>query len=288
MTEPRQAQIAVKLERIDARSRSAAADTVAVEEPLEIRIRTAGEPLPGTPVTVTMRTPGHDEELALGFLFGEGLIHSMADVAHVGPCGKTGQVVAVQLAAGVVDPRPALQRSFYTTSSCGVCGKSSIDAVTRLIPNRGVSKTLRIPATTLQQLPARLQKHQSVFASTGGLHAAALFAADGELLAVYEDVGRHNATDKLLGAELRRGDSRAPQCALLLSGRASFELLQKAAMAGIELVAAIGAPSSLAIEMAQTLGITLVGFLRAGGFNIYSAPDRISGEQQPVKAGSGS
>jgi FdhD protein len=275
MTAPRPAQVSAKVERIKASSATAAVDTLAVEEPLEIRIRAFGEPLPGTPVTVTMRTPGNDEELALGFLFGEGLIRSMQDVAQIGPCGNTGQVVALQLAAGVVDPRPALQRSFYTTSSCGVCGKSSIDAVTKLVPQRRVGGQLRMSADALQQLPGKLQAQQSVFSVTGGLHAAALVSPIGELLAVYEDVGRHNATDKLMGAELRLGMLRPANSALLLSGRASFELLQKAAMAGIEIVAAIGAPSSLAVELAQSLGITLVGFLRAGGFNVYSGRERL-------------
>ena len=265
----------IRIERVDARSINSTEDQIAVEEPLEIRIRTAGEPKPGTPVTVTMRTPGHDEALALGFLFGEGLVRSMDDVADVGPCGTTGQVVAVQLAAGVADPRPALQRSFYTTSSCGVCGKSSIEAITRLIPKGRVGSSLRMTSATLRQLPEQLRASQSVFASTGGLHAAALVAPDGSLLAVYEDVGRHNATDKLLGAELRLGMRRPVHSALLLSGRASFELMQKAAMADIELVAAIGAPSSLAVELAQSLGITLVGFLRATGFNVYNGAQRI-------------
>lgn len=267
--------MSAKVERVKAGSTSTEFDTVAVEEPLEIRIRSFGEPLPGTPVTVTMRTPGNDEELALGFLFGEGLIRTMQDVAQIGPCGNTGQIVALQLAAGVVDPRPALQRSFYTTSSCGVCGKSSIDAVTRLVPGRRVGTRLHMSAEVLRQLPARVQTRQSVFSVTGGLHAAALISAQGDLLAVYEDVGRHNATDKLIGAELRLGMQRPADSALLLSGRASFELLQKAAMAGIEIVAAIGAPSSLAIELAQSLGITLVGFLRAGGFNVYTGGERL-------------
>lgn len=275
MIAPRPAQVSAKVKRVKASSTTSAVDTLAVEEPLEIRIRAFGEPLPGTPVTVTMRTPGHDEELALGFLFGEGLIRSMQDVAQIGPCGNTGQVVALQLAAGVVDPRPALQRSFYTTSSCGICGKSSIDAVTKLVPKRRVGDQLRLSAEVLQQLPGKLQAQQSIFSVTGGLHAAALVSSLGELLAVYEDVGRHNATDKLIGAELRLGMQRPANSALLLSGRASFELLQKAAMAGIEVVAAIGAPSSLAVELAQSLGITLVGFLRAGGFNVYSGSERL-------------
>jgi FdhD protein len=275
VTAPKPAQVSANVERVDTRSSKAAVDTLAVEEPLEIRIRAFGEPLPGTPVTVTMRTPGNDEELALGFLFGEGLIHSLQDVAQIGPCGNTGQVVALQLAAGVVDPRPALQRSFYTTSSCGVCGKSSIDAVTKLVPKRRVGDQLRMSAEVLRQLPDKLQAQQSVFSVTGGLHAAALISPQGDLLAVYEDVGRHNATDKLIGAELRLGMQRPANSALLLSGRASFELLQKAAMAGIEIVAAIGAPSSLAVELAQSLGITLVGFLRGGGFNVYSGRERL-------------
>jgi FdhD protein len=274
---PKPAQFAVQVERVGSNSVSPAQDTVAVEEPLEIRIRAHNEPLPGTPVTVTMRTPGHDEALALGFLFGEGLIHSMDDVEQVGPCGTTGQVVAVQLAAGVTDPRPALQRSFYTTSSCGVCGKSSIEAITRLIPQGRVGSSLHMTSAALRGLPEKLRASQAVFSTTGGLHAAALVDPNGSLLAVYEDVGRHNATDKLLGAELRLGMRRPAHSALLLSGRASFELMQKAAMAGIELVAAIGAPSSLAVELAQSLGITLVGFLRATGFNVYHGAQRIDG-----------
>ncbi len=250
-------------------------DELAIEEPLEIRLRTDGEPAPGVPVTVTMRTPGQDEDLAIGFLLGEGLIRSMADVAQVGPCGTTQQVVSVQLAAGVRDPRPDLRRNFYTTSSCGVCGKSSIDAVRALVPERSVADTLRFDAAVLRAWPRTLLAQQTLFSTTGGLHAAALMSSTGALLAIREDVGRHNATDKLLGAELRSGSTRTREAALLLSGRASFELVQKAAVAGIECIAAIGAPSSLAVELAQSLNVTLVGFLRDAGFNVYSGAHRI-------------
>jgi FdhD protein len=271
----------VPVTRIGSGTPVTADDELAIEEPLEIRLRAFDEPAPGAPVTVTMRTPGHDEDLAIGFLRGEGMIRSLADVAHVGPCGTTQQVVSVQLAVGTPDPRPDLRRNFYTTSSCGVCGKSSIDAVRALIPEQSVADTLRIDVDVLREWPRALLAHQALFASTGGLHAAALMTATGELLAIREDVGRHNATDKLLGAELRAGGARPRNAALLLSGRASFELVQKAAVAGIEFVAAIGAPSSLAVELASSLNMTLVGFLRNVGFNVYCGAQRITTASKP-------
>jgi FdhD protein len=261
----------------EARSRQ---DSIAVEEPLEIRLRIAGEPRPGTALSVTMRTPGDDADLAMGFLFGEGVVRGVADVAQLAHCGPTGQVIAVELAAGVPDPRGRLQRSFYTTSSCGVCGKSSIEAVLATVPARREAGMLVVDRSVLTGLPGKLAAQQMLFACTGGIHAAALFSADGTLLCVREDVGRHNATDKLIGARLRGGFAHFDATMLLLSGRASFELLQKAAVAGIPLVAAIGAPSSLAIELAAEFGITLVGFLRDGNFNVYCGGDRIRDRHQ--------
>jgi FdhD protein len=253
-------------------------DRVAVEEPLEIRLARAGEPGAGTAVSVTMRTPGHDIDLAAGFLFGEGLLRGPGDLASIRPCGDSGNVMRVEIADGVAFDPARLERHFYTTSSCGVCGKSSIEAVMHTVP-RGPpadAPEFNVSSDVLAGLPGRLQQAQDAFAATGGLHAAGLFAADGRLLRSNEDVGRHNAVDKLIGAALRAGELPLHQRLLMLSGRASFELLQKAMVAGLPVVAAIGAPSSLAVELAERAGITLVGFLRGTRFNIYAHPRRIA------------
>lgn len=263
------------VERVDAATHSVLQDRIAIEEPLEIRLRLAGEPAPGSAVSVTMRTPGYDADLAMGFLFGEGVIRNAGDVQRLAHCGANRQVIAAELADGIADPRARLQRNFYTTSSCGVCGKASIEAVLATVPRGRNISEMQIDSDTLVSLPARLVASQTQFAITGGMHAAALFTAHGELLEVREDVGRHNATDKLIGARLRAGLTDCNGTLLLLSGRASFELLQKAAVAGIALVAAIGAPSSLAIELADAAGITLVGFLRDNTFNIYCGGQRV-------------
>lgn len=225
-----------------------------------------------------MRTPGHDADLAAGFLFGEGLLRGPADLASVRPCGNSGNVVRVELAEGVAFDPASLQRHFYTSSSCGVCGKASIEAVLHAIPRDPLTEAppFRVSSAVLAALPGRLQQAQDAFASTGGLHAAGLFTADGRLLRCNEDVGRHNAVDKLIGAALRAGELPLHQRLLMLSGRASFELLQKAMAAGLPVVAAIGAPSSLAIELAERAGITLVGFLRGSGFNVYANPQRLA------------
>lgn len=269
-------KISTPIRRLSASDITSTQDEVAVEQPLELRIRLHDGSIPEAPLTVTMRTPGHDAELALGFLHGEGFIRRRSDVAQLSIRSDPSQVVAVQLAAGLESPKVTLERNFYLTSSCGVCGKASIEAVQKLVPKGRVADRFRIDTATLRALPQRLAERQSVFTSTGGLHAAAAVSVTGEILALFEDVGRHNAVDKLVGSALQRDDLELSGAGLLLSGRTSFELVQKAALAKIELIAAIGAPSSLAIELADSLGITLVGFLRASGFNVYCHAHRIA------------
>lgn len=241
-------------------------DTLAVEEPLEIRVD-------GRAVSITMRTPGHDRELAVGFLVGEGILTNPGDLADVQQVAEN--VVDVVLRAGVAVDLSRLERNFYTTSSCGVCGKTSLESlrVTRWLP--APADLPQVTVATLHALPETLRAAQEAFATTGGLHASGLFTADGALLAVREDVGRHNALDKLIGDATLRGLLPLHQTILLLSGRASFELIQKAAVAGIAVVAAVGAPSSLAVELAREAGITLVGFVRSGRFNIYHGAQRV-------------
>ena len=250
-------------------------ETLAVEEPLEIRVN-------GTPITVTMRTPGSDFELAQGFLLTEGVIAGRADVEAIRYCSGAGpdglntyNVLDITLAATVPAPDIDVTRNFYTTSSCGVCGKASLDAV-RLSSRYPVGDhVLRIDARTLTALPGRLRSAQKVFATTGGLHAAGLFDVDGALLASREDIGRHNAVDKVIGWALENDRIPLQDAVLLVSGRASFELTQKAVMAGVPMLAAVSAPSSLAVDLASESGLTLVAFLRGDSMNIYSRPDRI-------------
>ena len=250
-------------------------DAIAVEEPLEIRLMRDGLPEAddnggtGRSISITMRTPGHDAELAVGFLYGEGLLREARDVVDVGPCGPTGNVIRVTARADLPLDLKKLGRNFYTTSSCGVCGKASIEAVTVSAGTRRVESPLVVRESVLRGLPDTLKASQTGFAETGGMHAVGLFSAEGELLGSREDVGRHNAMDKLVGAALRAGELPWRERVLLLSGRASFELLQKAMLAGAPLVAAIGAPSTLAVELAESAGITLVAFLRTGGCNVY-------------------
>jgi len=250
-------------------------DTVAAEEPLEIR-------LTGTPLAVTMRTPGDDFDLVHGFLTTEGVIRSADDVAALRYCNSvdgegrnTYNVVDVHLAPGVAAPETALDRNFVTSSSCGVCGKASIDAIRTKTPFDVAGDAARVPLEVLLELPDRLRAAQEVFAKTGGLHAAGLFTADGELVALREDVGRHNAVDKVIGDGVRAGRLPLAGHVLMVSGRASFELTQKAAMAGIPVLAAVSAPSSLAVELAREVGITLVGFLRGDGGNVYTCQERV-------------
>jgi FdhD protein len=256
-------------------------DAIAVEEPLEIRLMRDGLPEAddnggtGRSVSVTMRTPGHDAELAVGFLHGEGLLREPADIVDVGSCGTTGNVIRVRARPDLPLDLARLARNFYTTSSCGVCGKASIDAVTANAGPRRIESGLVVREAVLRGLPDTLRASQAGFAETGGMHAVGLFTAEGELLASREDVGRHNAMDKLVGAALRAGQLPWRERVLLLSGRASFELVQKAMMAGAPVVAAIGAPSTLAVELAESAGITLVAFLRDAGFNVYCHPARV-------------
>ena len=254
------------------------ADAIAVEEPLEIRLIKDGSAEnggTGRPVSVTMRTPGNDSELALGFLHGEGLIREPRDVVDVRPCGPTGNVVRVTLRADLPLDLERLNRNFYTTSSCGVCGKASIEAVTASAGIRRVAGGGVVRESVLRQLSDTLRASQAGFAETGGMHAVGVFTPEGELIASREDVGRHNAMDKLVGAALRDSELPWQQRIVLLSGRASFELIQKAMMAGAPMVAAIGAPSTLAVELAESAGITLVGFLRSGGCNVYTHGGRV-------------
>lgn len=251
-------------------------DTLVVEEPLEIR-------LAGCRVAVTMRTPGDDFDLALGFLFTEGIIHAATDSASIAHCPTDdaearGNIVNVNPSdPTIVDP-DRWQRNFYTTSSCGVCGKASIDTIRQEAPP--IDSSVRVSYRTLYQLAPLLQDAQAVFGRTGGLHAAGLFDVEGRLVTLREDVGRHNAVDKVVGDALRRGALPLHDSILLVSGRASFEIVQKALVAGIPLVAAVSAPSSLAVELARTANMTLVGFLRTGRFNVYVGGERIGGEPE--------
>jgi FdhD protein len=235
-------------------------DLLAVEEPLQIRVN-------GRDLSITMRTPGHDRELAAGFLYTEGILKTRADVVSI----ESGEnSVALTLADGV---DPGTSRNFYTTSSCGVCGKASIDSLhatgCAMLPHMCISREI------IHGLPEKLRAAQSVFDHTGGLHGAAIFDTAGNIEVVREDVGRHNAVDKLIGAAFLNGGLPLDGRILLLSGRASFELIQKAVMAGIPVVAAVGAPSSLAVQTALRFGMTLVGFVRDGRFNIYSGLSRL-------------
>jgi FdhD protein len=265
---PTQRMPVVRVRSGDAES---ATDQVAAEEPLEIR-------LDSTPVAVTMRTPapGEDAELAVGFLAGEAIV-AVADVARVVECraeAGEGGAVDVRLRPGAT-PAPGWQRSFYATSSCGICGKASIDAV-RVAADELPSGS-RVKPTTIQALPDALRAAQRVFERTGGLHAAGLFTAAGELLVVREDVGRHNAVDKAIGRLALDGRLPLPDVVLQVSGRASFEIVQKAAVARVPIVAAVSAPSSLAVELAAELEMTLIGFSRPGGFNVYAGAERVDG-----------
>ncbi|HEX6498544.1 MAG TPA: formate dehydrogenase accessory sulfurtransferase FdhD [Micromonosporaceae bacterium] len=254
-------------------------DTLAAEEPLELRVGSAGVRRP--PLAVTMRTPGDDLDLALGFLLTEGVIRDADDVVTAQLCAgseepNTYNVVDVVLAPHVPPPVTDPSRNFYTTSSCGVCGKASIDAVR----TRSVFPVADDPATvsakTLAAMPDALRVAQKTFAATGGLHAAGLFTPDGELVVVREDVGRHNAVDKLVGWAVRQRRLPLRGHILLVSGRASFELTQKASMAGIPVLAAVSAPSTLAVDLADDVGLTIVGFLRGTTMNVYTRPERIT------------
>jgi FdhD protein len=255
---------------------------VATEEPLEIRIiHWQSGQWTSSRVSVTMRTPGNDFELATGFLFTEGLLLRMADVATIAycvdvPAEQQYNVVNVKLRPDVEFDSSSLARNFYATSSCGVCGKASIDALHVQGCMPASNPETIVPPAVVHTLPMAMQQAQSVFRQTGGLHAAGLFTVEGRLLVSREDVGRHNAVDKVIGERLMKGSLPLDTCILMLSGRAGFELVQKAAMAGIPVIAAVGAPSSLAVETARTFGITLIGFVRGDSFNVYSGESRIA------------
>jgi FdhD protein len=254
------------------------ADFLAAEEPLGIRVD-------GTALTLTMRTPGDDTELAAGFLVSEAIVRAPADIAGIKICDGTscghgdhegmGNIADVALALGVTFA-PGARRNFMTTSACGVCGKASIEDICVLPEKTLAADPARFAPPVLATLPDRLRDAQRVFSRTGGLHAAGLFTADGELIIVREDVGRHNAVDKVVGWALLHGRLPLAGCILLVSGRASFELVQKAVLAGIPLLAAVSAPSSLAVDLAEEAGLTLVGFLRGPSMNVYTGAQRLS------------
>ena len=245
-----------------------AMDALAAEEPLELRVNTR-------PVVVTMRTPGHDAELAAGFLLTEGLVCSRKDILRIVPYPRnpSGNVIDVFLSPGVVVDFAQLTRHVFASSSCGLCGKASIDSVRRQF--KAVKSRMKVPVETLLALPDKLRRQQAAFDASGGLHAAAIFNAAGQLIIAREDVGRHNAVDKVLGFALMNGLLPLDCHILLVSGRASFEILQKALAARVPLVAAVSAPSSLAAQFASESGQTLVGFLRADRLNVYSHPGRV-------------
>ena len=254
--------------------RESLTDRVAIEEPLEIRLGLeAGGERASHSVAITMRTPGNDEDLAVGFLFSEGIIRAPADIAIVKPC-RGDNTVRVELEDGVPADLERLQRHFYTTSSCGVCGKASLEAL-HVQGVRPPETRTHFSRKMLASVPPALRDAQATFEETGGLHAAAAFNALGELLVVREDVGRHNAVDKVIGALLREERLPADGLGLMVSGRASFELMQKALVAGMPLLAAVSAPSSLAVELAREFNVTLVGFLRGDPFNVYAGEERI-------------
>ncbi|PYQ17073.1 MAG: formate dehydrogenase accessory sulfurtransferase FdhD [Acidobacteria bacterium] len=271
-------------------------DQLATEEPLEIRLRAgsaaeAGGALPvfrrrsqasaERTVAITMRTPGNDFELAAGFLHGEGVVRSGEQIRGISHCAdpdldedKRHNIVSVELRADALPDLQALERHFYTTSACGVCGKASLESL-RIRGCPVIPPGPEVEPAVLRRLPEKLQAGQGIFAATGGLHAAALFDAEGTLLVVREDVGRHNAVDKLVGWALMGGRLPLSRHIVMVSGRSSFEILQKCLMAGVPIVCAVSAPSSLAVALAREFGITLVGFLRGDRFNVYTGLDRV-------------
>jgi FdhD protein len=274
--------LAVDVSKVEGGVAVSKVDEVAVEEPLEIQLcaaKAAGAA--ARSVSITMRTPGNDEELALGFLYSEGIITTGTRIAAVTRCGEpdpvSGERNVVRVELGPDEPVDfeRLERHFYTTSSCGVCGKASLDAL-RVAGAQPLGQiATRFPRDVIVAMPDRLRERQEVFSKTGGLHAAAVFGPDGEIVLVREDVGRHNAVDKVIGALLLDGRLPGHGLGLLVSGRASFELMQKALVAGIPLLAAVGAPSSLAVQLAREFGMTLIGFLRRGHFNVYAGGERV-------------
>ena len=255
---------------------TSASDEVALEEPLEIQLTfsTSNGQMQKN-ISVTMRTPGNDEALTAGFLFTEGIVKNRADILTIQHLPFDENRIMVTLVENIKPSLNNSARNFYTTSSCGICGKASIEAITVVAAYPNTTDNIRIPAQLLYNLPILVKEEQKVFQHTGGIHASALFSLTGNLLLVREDVGRHNALDKIIGDCFMDGLLPLTETILFLSGRASFELVQKAFMAGIKLIVAVGAPSSLAVDMARECGITLIGFLREERFNIYTGLERI-------------
>lgn len=267
----------IRIHKVSSGEMNEAADKVAVEEPMQIQLMystATGQMLKD--IAVTMRTPGNDEELAAGFLFTEGIIKTHDDISEIKQAHADENSVQVVLKENIKPALANAARNFYTTSSCGICGKASIDAIQTVSQYAAIKNERVIPAAVFYTLQHELKKQQKVFEDTGGIHASALFDVDGKFIMLREDVGRHNALDKVIGAALLSKQLPLNNCMLLLSGRASFELVQKAVMAGIRIIASVGAPSSLAVEMAKENNVTLVGFLKEYRFNIYSGKERIS------------
>ncbi len=251
-------------------------DYVAVEEPLEIQLSysTVNGRMKKS-IAVTMRTPGNDTELAVGFLFTEGIIMDKHDVEDIKMSAVDINRLLLTLKENVIPKLNKSDRNFYSTSSCGICGKASLEAIRTLAEYEFKKDTISVHEVILFRLQESIKQSQEVFENTGGIHASALFSLNGDLLIIKEDVGRHNALDKVIGDAFLKGQLPLSNCILFLSGRASFELIQKAAMAGIKIVAAVGAPSSLAVDLAKEMGMTLIGFLRNNRFNIYAGEQRI-------------
>ena len=267
----------IQIHKISAGAINETEDKVAVEEPLQIQLvysSATGQMLKD--IAVTMRTPGNDEELAAGFLFTEGIIRNAGDISEIKRAHADENGVQVILKENIKPVLGNAARNFYTTSSCGICGKASIDAIQTVSQYAALKNNDVISAEIFYTLQNELKKQQKVFEDTGGIHASALFDVEGEFIMLREDVGRHNALDKIIGAAMLNNQLPLNNCILLLSGRASFELLQKAAMAGIRIIASVGAPSSLAVEMAVENDVTLIGFLKADRFNIYNGKERIT------------
>ena len=266
----------ISIQKISAGEITEAYDQVAVEEPLEIQL--AYSTVTGRlqkNIAVTMRTPGNDEELAAGFLFTEGIIKNKEAIHEIKQLSFDKNRALVTLHENIQPVLVNASRNFYSTSSCGICGKASIEAIRTVSYYEGEKDTISINASVLYHLQDNLKKQQVIFENTGGIHASALFSFEGNFIMLREDVGRHNALDKIIGAALIEGQLPLSNYILFLSGRASFELVQKAVMAGIKIIAAVGAPSSLAVELAREAHITLIGFLRDGHFNLYSGYQRL-------------
>jgi FdhD protein len=274
---------AVDISKVSSGRQANLQDIVAVEEPLEIRVAyTTPDRRATRSVSITMRTPGNDAELAAGFLFGESIIREASDITSIEVCGPPApdsgnhNVVRVELGAHVEVDLGRLQRHFYTTSSCGVCGKASLDALRTIGAEKLTDNATSFASEVLVEIPGKLRAAQATFDETGGLHAAAAFNNSAELIVTMEDVGRHNAVDKVVGFLLLQDRLPAADLGLMVSGRASFELMQKTLVAGMPLLAAVSAPSSLAVQLASDFGVTLVGFLRGENYNIYAGEQRIT------------